>query len=335
MIGYYAHHHGVGHLTRATSIAQHLDEPVVMLTSRAEPATHSFSDWVSLPMDTDTSDRPTDPTANGTVHWAPLGSEGLRDRMGTIARWVTTERPRLVVVDVSVEVALLVRLLGTPVAVAAMPGTRTDSAHTLAYRAATMIIAPWSQRVYRPSWLSPFDHKVTYTGSISRFEGRERLPRSERTTPRILVLGGAGGSALAPDDIDACRAANPEFDWVSAGIGPNNWCDDVWPLLCDADVVVTHAGQNAIADVAAARTAAVVVAQQRPFDEQQATAQALSDNDIAVEVSRWPRPYQWADLLSAASTRSPDGWSALRVDGAGARAAAAVSSVLLPSADLP
>jgi UDP-N-acetylglucosamine:LPS N-acetylglucosamine transferase len=219
------------------------------------------------------------------------------------------------------------RLLGTPVVVAAMPGTRTDSAHTLAYRAATVIIAPWSDRVYRPSWLAPFDDKVTYTGSISRFEGRERPPRSEGTAQRVLVLGGAGGSALTPQHIDHCRTANPEFEWVSAGIGPDNWYDDVWPLLCDADVVVTHAGQNAIADVAAARTAAVVVAQDRPFDEQQATAQALSDNDIAVSISEWPVPGDWSKLLGEAATRRPEGWSALRVDGAGARGAAALSSV--------
>ncbi|GGG20132.1 hypothetical protein GCM10007304_37530 [Rhodococcoides trifolii] len=328
MIGYYAHHHGVGHLTRATSIAQHLDEPVVLLSSRAEPAQHEFADWVSLPLDTDTSDHPVDPTAGGALHWAPLGSDGLRERMNTIARWVTTERPRLVVVDVSVEVALLVRLLGTPVAVTAMPGTRTDAAHTLAYRAATLIVAPWSDRVYRPSWLAPFDHKVTYTGSISRFEGRARPPVRERgATPRILVLGGAGGSVLTPDDIDECRTVNPQFDWVSAGIGPNNWCDDVWPLLCDADVVVTHAGQNAIADVAAARTAAVIVAQDRPFDEQQATAQALSDNGIADTVASWPRPGDWPALVEAAAKRKPAGWSELRVDGAAERGAAAVSSV--------
>lgn len=33
MIGYYVHHHGRGHLARATSICAHLREPVTILTS--------------------------------------------------------------------------------------------------------------------------------------------------------------------------------------------------------------------------------------------------------------------------------------------------------------
>ena len=37
MIGYYAHHHGSGHITRLQAIAAYLDEPVCGISSLAAP----------------------------------------------------------------------------------------------------------------------------------------------------------------------------------------------------------------------------------------------------------------------------------------------------------
>ena len=44
--------------------------------------------------------------------------------------------------------------------------------------------------------------------------------------------------------------------------------DDVWPLLCRADVVVGPCGGGLVSDVAAAGTPFLALPQQRPFDEQ-------------------------------------------------------------------
>ena len=86
---------------------------------------------VRLPRD-DGAPTFSEPSANGTLHWAPLHDSGLRERMGSIAAWVTAARPAVMVV----EVAMLVRLLGVPVVAVAMPGGRIDAPHDLAYRAA-------------------------------------------------------------------------------------------------------------------------------------------------------------------------------------------------------
>ena len=64
---------------------------------------------------------------------------GLLRRGAAVVRWVERHRPSLVVVDVSVEVTLLVRLLGVPVVVVAMQGDRHDRAHRTAYDAATAL----------------------------------------------------------------------------------------------------------------------------------------------------------------------------------------------------
>ena len=54
MIGYYVHHHGAGHSTRATAVARAcaaLGERVVGLSSRPRPADWP-GEWVELPDDT-------------------------------------------------------------------------------------------------------------------------------------------------------------------------------------------------------------------------------------------------------------------------------------------
>ncbi|MDO3640334.1 glycosyltransferase, partial [Mycolicibacterium arseniciresistens] len=113
--------------------------------------------------------------------------------------------------------------------------------------------------------------------------------------------------------------------WVAAG-GGADWVDDLWPLLSAAEVVVTHAGQNAIADVALAQACAVVIPEQRPFGEQHATAAALTEAGIAVSVPRWPSADRWAALVQRARHQDPRQWKRLQVEGAAARAAAAIAA---------
>ncbi|GAA3138733.1 hypothetical protein GCM10020255_014670 [Rhodococcus baikonurensis] len=51
--------------------------------------------------------------------------------------------------------------------------------------------------------------------------------------------------------------------------------------------MVSHAGQNAVADIAIAGKPAIVIAQERPFGEQVATAGALSMHNLAVTLKEW------------------------------------------------
>lgn len=126
MIGYYIHHHGFGHLARAMSVCARMRRPVTAMTSLDVPEPQPFSAVMRLPCD-DEGPRPREATAHGALHWAPHHDAGLSARMNQIAEWVSDARPEAVVVDVSVEVALFIRLLGVPVIVVALPGTRVDA----------------------------------------------------------------------------------------------------------------------------------------------------------------------------------------------------------------
>ena len=128
MIGYYVHHQGRGHLARATEIARRLTEPVTVLSSLPRPAQiEPFAGWIELEHDEDGVTSP-DLTAGGALHFAPVGCPGYTARMEQIARWLARSAPPLMVVDVSVEVTVLCRLLGTPVLVVATIGTTASHA---------------------------------------------------------------------------------------------------------------------------------------------------------------------------------------------------------------
>ena len=323
MIGWYIHHHGRGHLARAQVVRGHLEEPVVALSSLPEPARHPFDHWVELARD-DGTDAPTDPGANGRLHWVPLGHRGLSQRSAQVTSWLAANRPRVMVVDVSVEITLLARLCGVPVVVFAMPGARADPAHQLAYDVAERIVAAWARPVYDPAFLHRHSAKTAYVGAFSRFDGAAPSGPAEDS---VLVLNGAGGTTVGGNDVDAAQAAAPALRWAGVGVPGREWTRDVWPALSRAAVVVTHAGQNALAEVAAAARPAIVVAQDRPFGEQHAVTEALRSHGIAVGLASWPQPGEWPALIEGARGLGGTGWRRWSTGHGAADAAAVVESV--------
>jgi hypothetical protein len=341
VIAWYVHHHGSGHITRARTIAGRLGVPVLGLSSRGEPANWPGR-WVRLADDAGVADPvAADITAGSTLHWAPRHHRGLRDRMAAISAALVANDVRLMVTDVSVEVTLLARLHGVPVVVMAQPGERTDRPHRIAYDLAELILAPWPARPARP-WPPEWSTKTMYLGGISRFDGLappDAEPSPSRRT--VLVLWGTGGIDVPRRCLVEAAAATPEWSWqvtgplpseaddrASANLHDLGWTADLWPLLTGADVVVTHAGQNAVAEVAAARQPAVIVAQQRPFGEQQATAEAIGRAGMAVVAGAWPSADAWGGILDAAVQVGGRGWAGWSTGHGAQDAATAIESVL-------
>jgi Glycosyltransferase family 28 C-terminal domain len=309
VIGYYIHHLGHGHMAMARCIAAELTDRVTGLSSLARPRDWP-GQWLRLPRD-DTGEPAIEPTARGQLHWAPLGHPGLRDRMAAIAGWIQRAAPSVIAVDVSVEVAALARLMGVPVVSVVLPGRRDDSAHRLGHTLAETLIGPW------PAFLSadllgedPVAARIQAVGAFSRFDGRMPEPGARRRGPSALVLQGSGGSEVTARQLREAAAATPGWQWAVLGGPTGSWVADPWPLLCHADVVVTHGGMNAIAEVAAARKPAVVVPQARPHGEQQATGRALARAGLAVVTDGWPHPTSWPAVLRSALDLGGERWAA-------------------------
>jgi hypothetical protein len=312
MIGYYVHHVGQGHLRQALAITAASSDRFTMLSSLARPAGYE-GEWLQLPRDDD-DPSPTDPTAFGQLHWAPIGDAGLRDRMALIADWVRRVRPAAMVVDVSVEITAFTRLMGVPVITMVLPGLRADPAHRLGYALADVLIAPWPASVDAQiaDGTQPWAGKIRHVGAFSRFDGRDHdapIDRVTRSTRRVLALQGMGGSDLDGDDFEQARTATAGWDWTVLGGPGQAWQDDPWPMLVDADVVVTHAGLNALAEIAAARRPAIVLPQRRPHSEQTVTTGVLAREGLAITLDAWPAPTQWPSLLDAALRKGGAGWS--------------------------
>lgn len=326
MIGWYVHHVGVGHLHRAEAVSRRLGSPVTGLSSLPRPSGWD-GPWVRLERD-DATDL--DPTAGGQLHWAPVQDDGLRSRMAAVSAWIQRCRPHLLVSDVSAEVAVLARLHGVPVVSVVLPGDRSDAAHLLGYRVSDALVATWPETA-RPAVRGLPDDvrvRVQYVGAVSRLEVAPS-PASRSAPPpapghaeprRVTVLMGAGGTSVTAARLAAAQHQTPGWQWEVLGRPPlGRWHADPSAALAEADVVVTHAGQNAIAEVAAARRPAVVLPERRPHAEQEATAAALSDGPWPVSVlTSWPEE-GWGSLLARTSALDTAAWESWCDGGAAQR----------------
>lgn len=334
MIGYYVHHHGSGHLSRATALARVLGDDLTGLSSLARPDGWT-GDWLQLPADTGPdTDEPVDPTARGALHWVPRRAAGVRARAAALSAWFERARPRAIVTDVSVEVALLARLHGVPVVVVAQPGRRDDEAHRLAYRIADRVIGFWPAGFDVLQTAEPLGERLATVGALSRFPAAGRTgdtasetaqaPAQAPAPGEILVFSGTGGTgpgALAAV-VRAARAALPErrfTELVDASAA------QVEAALARASLVFSHCGQNAVAEIASARVPAVLVAEERPFAEQESLAAALAASDLPVEVMtpESAESADWTALAARLGATDGGGWAAW-VDGAAAERAAQV-----------
>lgn len=344
-IGWYAHHHGRGHVLRAAQVATHLAAPVHLLTSAVVGAV----DWAGplVRLAPDVADGPVRagggprlPTST-VLHWAPADLPSLRTRTHQLTGFLERVAPALVVVDVSVEVALQARLAGVPVAWVRQHGNRRDSAHRAAYASANLVLAPW------PAWLDDGDPmaaavpRQVHVGGFSRFQHR-RLARArarhdlgwEPAARHVVVLLGGGGHDLDPAALRAAARATPPWQWtvlgatepVGAGVSTPGWVADPFPHLVAADVVVASTGHNAVMDVAAAGTVLVTVPQSRPFDEQVHKATLLDRHRLAHVWWSWPPAREVGRLLATALDDPRRPTALLATDGA-VRAAAVVDGL--------
>jgi hypothetical protein len=325
VIGYYVHHRGAGHLNRALAIIPRIDHAVTILSSAPRPADYRGA-WVALPLDD--ADRATSrPDAHGALHWAPLRSPGLADRMTLVSRWLTDSGATAVVVDVSVEVALLVRLHGVPVVTVAQPGDRRDDPHTLGYRASSAIVAMWPAGNDALLAAPDATARVEAVGAISRIPiappGAAHGVDGPRQPGRIAVLAGLGtrGESALARVVAEARAALPDREWIVLDTADTA---TVQHALRTSALVFAHCGQNAIAEIAASRVPAVLVPERRPHDEQLVQAAALARSALPVTIAPAAgAATDWQRIVRETATLDGAGWEAW-CDGLAADRAAAI-----------
>lgn len=335
-IGYYVHHHGDGHRQRALAIAAADPQRIVLLGTGLAGRTGDVR-AIDLPDDRMPEAQLFDGVDNTTsrpdaLHYAPLDHDGVRARMGLIAQWIAEERPALMVVDVSVEIALLARLCATPVVFVRLSGKRDDAAHHEAYRAASLLMAPFAQQLdgaTTPQWVR--DKTIYCPGIVGLGPGSSKpVPQS------VLVVGGKGGAALDGVRIAAAAAATPDYRWRVIGPAtppdryPDNlvfagWTDDPLSEIATSEIVVGAAGDGLVNAVIAIGRPFICCPEPRPFDEQIQKARALQSAGAALVIEQWPPADRWTSLLADAQQLDRRQLTALGDPDGAARAFAALA----------
>lgn len=340
-IGYYVHHQGHGHWQRAKLLARAMSRPVTLIGTfgddrEALPGIGILDlpdDRIDLGFDGDdmARDRPR------AFHYAPLDIDGIRQRMAMIATWCATNNPTLFVVDVSVEVALFVRLLSVPTAVVRLAGPRIDDPHLEAFRAADVVLAPFP-RIFEsdltPTWVRD---KTVYGGLLAPAVHLRQKLGAPHT---IVVVLGRGGARIHHQHLQAAAAATPAYEWrvfgpvsgLAGGSGPCNlsvhgWCDGIGLELDEADIVIGGAGDGLLADVAIRAKRFICIPEERAFDEQRDKAKTLAAEDMALVLQAWPPFEDWPLVLKRAAEIDPMKLHAQADDTAVARFAAAIEAV--------
>lgn len=305
--GYYVHHHGEGHRQRAIAIGQLLGDIMLMGTGLAG-RTENLP-CLDLPEDRmddsfngiDLTDRPS------SLHYAPLDHEGIRQRIAMVTGWIAQARPRLMVVDVSAEVAMLARIASVPTVYVRLNGSRLDAGHLDAFRGATALLAPFHEALDDrniPNWVRG---KTFYAPGIIRSACRD----ASASDGTILVVLGRGGDISNGDKwVDAARAT-PALKWRIIGpcIVPTDmpvnldlcgWVDDAHAQIATATLVIGAAGDGVVSAVVAARRPFICLPEPRPFDEQTSKAKRLAAVGGAIVRYDWPSPDEWSGLIDKA-----------------------------------
>lgn len=313
-IGYYVHHHGAGHMARARAIRDAMSIPVILLGSGVGPDGILLADdrmGESFDGRDAAADRPE------TLHYAPLDHSGIRSRVAGIAQWIESARPALMIVDVSVEIAMLARLASVPTIYVRLNGQRDDPAHLEAFRSACGLIAPFARDLEHPGVPDWVQRKTIYAPGLTDAKP-SRAPKSGG----VLVILGEGGTSITAEDIAAAASGCPHLSWRVAGRMqapadcPANlvfagWTDRLTNEIASASVVVGAAGDGVVGLVMASDRPFVCVPEPRPYDEQYATAAGLDRLGAAIMCPQWPEAEDWAAVIASAAALDPAARTAL------------------------
>ena len=261
-IGYYAHHHGSGHCRQADKLAALLPvewrQQLTVFTSLA-PNAYTFTTITDTQIvRLNPEDERTDDVLAGRagqywqpdcLHYSPIGNADIQTRSWQILNTIQQRQIDLMIIDVSVEVAMLCRVASVPYLYVRLAGIRDDTPHSAAFAGALGLIAPYPQEL-EASMTSDWVWKKTFYLGFLPSTSSEALPYADfiqllmtkttdevsrarlqsaesnlsdvnvannRTLTIITVIKGYGGHEAIDAKLPALRRALPEAFIISLG----------------------------------------------------------------------------------------------------------------------
>ena len=319
-LGYYAHHHGSGHCRQIDKLAALLPtearQQLTVFTSVTSDA-YMFAaideaQVVRLPAEDERADDVLAGRAGqywqpASLHYSPVGNSDIQQRSHKILDTIYQRRIDLMIIDVSVEVAMLCRAASVPYLYVRLPGLRDDEPHLNAFAGALALLAPYPRTLEStktPEWIS---QKTLYLDFINTQQRDAQtyqdfikhlmqlitdkkalslmLNDKDKDTPTIVtVIKGYGGHQAIDAKLPELRQLLPHAFIIS--LGPidedkRHYVDiavdvsDVTPFIEHSDYLLMACGLNAIAQAYDYATPLVVLPDDRPHQEQEVMAEAL------------------------------------------------------------
>ncbi|WP_201618380.1 hypothetical protein [Psychrobacter urativorans] len=157
-IGYYAHHHGSGHCRQADKLAAllpvELQRQLTVFTSLAADAYTFTTITEKQIVRLNAEDERPDDVLSGragqywqpkSLHYSPVGNVDIQTRSWQILNTIRQYQIDIMIIDVSVEVAMLCRAASVPYLYVRLAGIRDDAPHVSAFTGALGLIAPYPQ----------------------------------------------------------------------------------------------------------------------------------------------------------------------------------------------
>ena len=346
-LGYYAHHHGSGHCRQIDKLAALLPvdakSQLIVFTSLS-PDDYSFSSLDKQQIiRLQTEDECADDVLKGrageyfqpaSLHYSPVGNSNIQKRSHQILDTIYQHHIDLMVIDVSVEVAMLCRAASIPYLYIRLPGIRDDTPHLNAFAGALALLAPYPrllEATMTPEWVgkktlyldfinTTQQKELTYHEFIRILEKLNTLNLKdweEDASTIITVIKGYGGHKAIDMKLPELRRLLPNAFIISLGpINDDMRChvdiaaqvNDVTPFIQHSDYLLMACGLNAVAQAYDYATPLVVLPDDRPHQEQEVMAQALINQERALS---WQ---QFKTLLSHKQTHTnSNGQSANKV----------------------
>lgn len=345
-LGYYAHHHGSGHCRQIDKLAALLptearQQLTVFTSVTSEAYTFAAIDEaqvVRLPAEDERADdvlagRAGQNWQPASLHYSPVGNSDIQQRSHKILDTIYQRRIDLMIIDVSVEVAMLCRAASVPYLYVRLPGLRDDEPHLNAFAGALALLAPYPRTLEStktPEWIS---QKTLYLDFINTQQKNAQtyqdfikhlmqlttdkkalslmLNDKDKNTPTIVtVIKGYGGHQAIDAKLPELRQLLPYAFIIS--LGPidedkRHYVDiavdvsDVTPFIEHSDYLLMACGLNAVAQACDYATPLVVLPDDRPHQEQEVMAEALIIQGRALN---WQ---QFKDLMTASVTHKLSG----------------------------
>lgn len=317
-LGYYAHHHGSGHCRQIDKLAALLPtearQQLTVFTSLTSD-TYTFAaideaQVVRLPAEDERADDVLAGRAGqywqpASLHYSPVGNSDIQQRSHKILDTIYQRRIDLMIIDVSVEVAMLCRAASVPYLYVRLPGLRDDEPHLNAFAGALALLAPYPRTLEStktPEWISQKTlyldfintqqkNAQTYQDFIKHLiqlitdeKALSSLLDDKNTSTTVTVIKGYGGHQAIDAKLPELRQLLPHAFIIS--LGPidedkRHYVDiavdvsDVTPFIEHSDYLLMACGLNAVAQAYDYATPLVVLPDDRPHQEQEVMAEAL------------------------------------------------------------